>query len=146
MVIIGIPEPQFGANLSVRKGEDEKTIIMISQDECIYKQFLFSRKHWALPDGTIPPMPKYERQGVMLSSFVSWEFGYGLNLSPAQLDHVHRYRQGQHYLDVDSAMVVNKKRKSKHLPLHLLHPISNMAQIMTDIETTTPWCCNSKML
>ena len=127
----------------MRKGEDEKPIIMIGQGECIYKQFLFSRKHWALPDGTIPPMPKDEEQGVMLSSFVSRKFGYGLNLLPVQLDHVNQYRLGQHYLDVESVMAVNE---SQYLPLHLLHLIFNMEQIMTDIGTTTPWCCSSKIL
>lgn len=85
---IGVPVPEFGANLSVRKKESEKQIIMIGQDKCIFKQFLFSHKHWALPDDTTPPMPKEEGQGVMLSSFVSREFGYGFTLSQAQLDHV----------------------------------------------------------
>ena len=87
-------------------------------------------------------MPKDEEQGVMLSSFVSRKFGYGLNLLPVQLDHVNQYRLGQHYLDVESVMAVNE---SQHLPLHLLHLIFNMEQIMTDIGTTTPWCFSSKM-
>ena len=60
-------------------------------------------------------MPKDEGQGVMLSSCVSREFGYGSNLSPAQLDHANQYRQGQHYLDVDSTMVVNKKTEKPTL-------------------------------
>ena len=93
----------------MKNSEDEEPIIIIGQDVCIYKQFLFSRKYWALPDETTPPMPKGEGQGVMLSSFVSRELGYGLSLSPAQLDHVNQYRMGQHYLDVVSAMEVNKK-------------------------------------
>ena len=106
--ILGISEPKFGANLSVRKKENEKPIIMISQDECIFKQFLFSHRHWCLPDGTTPPMPKEEGQGVMLSSFVSREFGYGMQLSSAQLSHVNEYRKGQHYLDKEAAMEINK--------------------------------------
>ena len=73
-----------------------------------FQALLFSHKHWALPDGTTPPMSKEEGQGVMLSSFVNSEFGYGLELSQAQLDHINRYRRGQHYLDVESAMEVNK--------------------------------------
>ena len=82
---------------------------MIGQDECIFKQYLFTHSHWALPDGTTPPMPKEEGQGVMLSSFVSREFGYGMELTPAQLEHVNEYRRGQHYLDVEAAMEVYKK-------------------------------------
>ena len=49
---LGLSEPEFGGNLSVRKKEDEKPIIIFGQDECIFKQFLFSHSHWALPDGT----------------------------------------------------------------------------------------------
>ena len=81
---------------------------MIGQDECIFKQFLFSHKHWSLPDGTTPPMPKEEGQGVMLSAFVSREFGFGFELTEAQLDHINAYRKGQNYLDVESAMEINK--------------------------------------
>ena len=105
---LGISQPDFGGNLSVRKKEDEKPIIMIGQDECIFKQFLFTHKYWALSDGTTPPMPKEEGQGVMLSSFCSREFGYGFPLTQAQLDHINEYRKGQHYLDVDAAMEIHK--------------------------------------
>ena len=92
-----ISEPKFGGNLSVRKKDDEKPIIMISQDEYIFKQYLFIHSYWALPDGATPLMPKEEGQGVMVSSFVSREFGYGLELTTAQLVHVNEYRRGQHY-------------------------------------------------
>ena len=68
----------FGGHLSVRKKQGEKTIIMIGQDEAIFKQFLISAKQWNLPDGTCAPNPKDEGQGVMLSIFVSQDFGYGL--------------------------------------------------------------------
>ena len=76
------------------KKKNERPIVMFGQDECIFKQFLFSHKQWVLPDGTTPPMPKDEGQGVMLSSFVSCEFGYGMDLSSSQLVHINEYRKG----------------------------------------------------
>ena len=83
---------------------------MIGQDECIFKQFLFTYKQWILPDGTQPPMPKDEGQGVMLSSFVSRDFGYSYELTPSELARVNEFRKGQHYLDKDAAMEVYKKK------------------------------------
>ena len=89
--MLGVEEPQYGGNLSVRGKESEKPIIMFGQDECIFKKNLFSYKHWALPDSTTPPMPKEEGHGIMLSSFVSREFGYGFEMTSSQLAHVNQY-------------------------------------------------------
>ena len=69
---------------------------MIGQDECIFKKCSFTHNHWASLDGTTPPMPKEEGQGVMLSSFVSSEFRYGMELTKSQLSHINKYRRGQH--------------------------------------------------
>ena len=63
----------FGDSLSFRKKEEDKPIIMIGQDECIFKQFLLVKKQWYLPDGTTSVNPKGEGMGIMLSSFCSWE-------------------------------------------------------------------------
>ena len=53
-------------------------------------------------------MPKEEGQGVMISSFVSCKFGYGMQLSPAQLEHVNEYRKGQYFLDKEAVIEINK--------------------------------------
>ena len=114
-----LSDAEFGGFLSVRKKECEKPIIMIGQDECIYKQYLLVKKQWILPDGTTAVNPKDEGMGIMLSSFCSRDFGYGFQLSPAQLDIVNDYRRGKSYLDEDAAMeILNKKKKDplKHSP------------------------------
>ena len=40
--------------------------------------------------------PKDEGQVVMLSSFVSQDYGFGLNISKEELDIVNERRRGQH--------------------------------------------------
>jgi hypothetical protein len=71
----------FGGHLSIRKPIGTKAVFIFGQDECIFKQYSFSKKSWTLPDGTKTLIPKDEGQGVMLSSFMSREFGYGFELS-----------------------------------------------------------------
>ena len=101
-------EMSFGGNLSVRKNEKDRPIIMIGQDEYIYKQFLLVRKQWTLPDGTTAINPKDEGMGIMLSSFVSRDFGYGFKLTPSQLKTVNEYRRGKQYIDEEAAREVLK--------------------------------------
>ena len=113
--MLGVEEPQYGENLSVREKESEKPIIMFGQDECIFKQYLFTYKHWALPNVTILPMPKEGSQGIMLSSFVSREFGYRFEMTSSQLSHVNQYQKGQHYLDVSATMEINKSTEKSKL-------------------------------
>ena len=71
----------FGGNLSVRKPPDQKPLIIFGQDECIFKQYTFSKKAWRSPDGALPLIPKDEGAGIMISAFISREFGYVMILT-----------------------------------------------------------------
>jgi hypothetical protein len=95
---------QFGGNLSVRMPQGTLPLICFGQDECIFKQFLFTGKAWSAPDGTKPVIPKDEGLGVMISAFVSREFGFGMVLSAEDLQKVNEYRQGKDYSDGLAAM------------------------------------------
>ena len=88
---------------------------MIGQDESVYKQYLINSKQWNLPDGTTAVNPNYEGHEIMLSSFVSHDFGYGWKLSPEQLLTVNIYRQGKTYTDEIAALEVLKQKEK--LPL-----------------------------
>ena len=105
----------YGGNLSVRKKKEDKPVIMIGQDECVFKQYLIVKKQWILHDGTSAVNPKEEGAGVMLSSFVSQDFGYGYNLTDDELAIVNRYRLGKTYKDEDAAMEVLKSIHKKPL-------------------------------
>jgi hypothetical protein len=98
----------FGGELSVRRDESlGKPLIIFGQDECIFKQYNMSRKGWTAPDGRKALIPKDEGQGVMVSSFVSREFGYGMSLSSDDLDKVNTARSKgvrRYYKDEKSAI------------------------------------------
>ena len=104
---------QFGGHLSVRKREDELPLILIGQDKSILKQYAITPKQWTLPDGATSTNPKEDGQGVMLSSFVSRDFGYSHNLSQTELNEVNEYRKGKNYLDIEAAEYVHGKKEKK---------------------------------
>jgi hypothetical protein len=82
-----------------------KPLIIFGQDESIFKQYSFSTSSWTCPDGTKQLIPKDDGTGLMLSSFISREFGYGMELTKDQLEIVNAYRKGKHYSDVDAAIM-----------------------------------------
>jgi hypothetical protein len=89
----------FGGNLSVRMPPNTKPLICWGQDECVFKQFLFTGKAWTCGDGQRPVIPKDEGLGAMTSAFVSREFGFGMKLSDKELEMVNAYRLGKNYSD-----------------------------------------------
>ena len=94
---------KYGGNLSVRKPVGEKALICFGQDECIFKQFTFTPKAWTAPDGQKSMIPKDEGLGVMISAFVSREFGFGYYLSLDDLEKVNKKREGAKYSDEEAA-------------------------------------------
>jgi hypothetical protein len=93
----------FSASLSVHKPTSRKPVIIFGQDECIFKQFKFTKKTWRLPDGRYPLLPKDDGAGIMVSAFVSREYGFGLNLTQSQLAVVNKKREGESYVDSSAA-------------------------------------------
>jgi len=93
---------EFGGNLSVRLKKGEWPLVSFGHDECIFKQYLLTKK-WTLPSGEKKPVPKDEGMGVMISALQSREFGFGLPLTKDQMMRVNEARAGQHYKDVDAA-------------------------------------------
>ena len=95
----------FGGNLSVRRPDCQKTLIIFGQDECIFKQYAFRSKCWNGPNGETPLMPKDEGQGVMVSAFVSREYGFNWELSSEQLYIVNEKRKNNHCVDETAAIL-----------------------------------------
>jgi hypothetical protein len=46
---------------------NNEPLICFGQDECIFKQYLFTGKAWTMPDGQKPIIPKDEGLGVIFS-------------------------------------------------------------------------------
>ena len=106
----------YGGNLSVRKMPGDRPIISFGQDECIFKQNTFSPKAWTAPDGTKGMIPKDDGLGVMISTFVSREFGFGYELSGEDLQKVNKEREGnKQYSDEEAATKVKGNTKKQAL-------------------------------
>ena len=88
-----------GGNLSVRKPPDDKPLIILGQDEAVYKQFVLGRRQWVLPGGRRAILPKTEGDGIMVSAYTSRDFGFGCQelLSQRVLDEVNATRHGKEY-------------------------------------------------
>jgi hypothetical protein len=109
-------ETTFGGNLSVRMLPCERPVIVMGQDECIVKQYSFTRKEWIGPEGEQAITPKDDGLGVMISAMQSREFGYGMLLTPDQLCCVNAARLGQKYKDEQAAMKKRGTVENSHLP------------------------------
>jgi hypothetical protein len=75
----------FGSNLSVWKKAHEKPVMIVGQDQCIFKQYTLNRKSWTCTDGTCALLPKDDGQGIMVSAFNCREFGFGEKFTKSML-------------------------------------------------------------
>jgi hypothetical protein len=104
-------ESEFGGNISVRSNPNKKPLIVFGQDECIVKQYSFTQKSWNGPNREQALIPKDDGLGVMMSAFVSREFGFGMELTTEQLQRVNAKRLGKKYKDETAA----KKKRGHEL-------------------------------
>jgi hypothetical protein len=102
----GVSNTLYGGNVSVRIPANTKPLICFEQDECIFKQFTFTPKACTAPDGQKSMIPKDKGLGVMISAFVSREFGFGFYISLEDLEKVNKEREGKKYSDEDAAKKV----------------------------------------
>ena len=84
-------ECRFGGNLSVRKGKEERPLFSLGQDECIFRQFIFTGSAWTGPKGEQGIIPKDEGNGLIISAFQSRELGFGMTLTPEDLEKVNKF-------------------------------------------------------
>ena len=88
----------------------------IGQDENIFKQFTLTSKQWCLHNGACIPNPKDDEQGVMLSSYVSRNFGYGYDFTPAQLLQINQFRREKNIKMKTQLLNFLAKKKNRNLP------------------------------
>jgi hypothetical protein len=95
---------------SIRVSLKTRPLMIVGQDESVFAQYLLGSKTWVGPKGQRPLLPKSEGDGYMLSAFVSREFGFGRELSVAELDKVNGERRGGNktYIDKQAAMEILK--------------------------------------
>ena len=111
----GVPQihQEKGATTSIRVSSKAKPIMIIGQDESVFAQYLLGSKTWVGPKGQRPLLPKSEGDVYMLSAFVSREFGFGRELTEAELVRINCERRGidKTYTDTVAAMEILKTNK-----------------------------------
>ena len=112
---------QSFCNLELKKSirsTSIRPILMIGQDESVYKQYSFSRKCWFGPDGETKLLPKSDGYSRMVSAFVSRDFGLGIKLSKDELKQVNERRMSNEwgfYLSKNEAKNVYGSTKKKEI-------------------------------
>jgi hypothetical protein len=91
------------------------------EGECIFKPFSFTPKALTAPDGQKEMIPKGEGLGVMISAFVSREFGFGYYISPEDLEKVNKERLGKHCIDKKAVKEIRENISMK-APLNTQSP------------------------
>lgn len=105
----------FGGNLSIRKPQGVKSLMIFGQDESVYNQFLLGNRQWVAPGGQRALLPKTEGLSLMISGLQSRETGFGVSISQLQLDEINDTRRGQTYVDVDAALAIHGQALKKDL-------------------------------
>ena len=76
-----------------------KPLMIIGQDESVFKQYSFGSKCWMGEHGETKLLPKSDGYSRMVSAFVSREFGVGLKLNEEELQKVNARRASSDWSD-----------------------------------------------
>ena len=112
-------QPDFQAMnhaMSVRCSPNAKQLVILGQDESCFKQYTFSKCCWVGPGGEMKLLPKTDRYTLVVSAFVSREFGFGLELTDDELRRVNERRQSREwckYMSKEEAISVNGTEKKR---------------------------------
>ena len=94
----------FGHQSVFREDKEHAQIIIIVQDEAIFKQYLVNGSCWYGAKGEFKMVPKDEGMGFMVSVLCSREFGLGGPQWTQDLqDKVNAKRKGESYYDTEAA-------------------------------------------
>ena len=86
-----------------------KPIVILGHDECIFKQYQFTKRTWVSDKGTSGLLPKDDGIGIMVSAFQSPEVGFAhRDFTVDELRKINDHRRGKQYLDREAAKKVYK--------------------------------------
>lgn len=93
----------LGGSTSVRLPLGTKPRITFGQDEAIFRSSQLNESCWTV-DGESTLRTKGLGIGIMVSAFVSREYGFGMDISEAQLVDVNESRKNKAYTDAEAAI------------------------------------------
>ena len=95
----------FEPQLSIRN-ETRRELVIFGQDEAIFRTTHLNTNTWYI-DGQSSLRSKGMGVGVMVSSFNSYRFGFGMNITNEQLQCVNTYRRAKCYCETNAAIFLN---------------------------------------
>ena len=101
MVEVNIHDLGDGCNLEPKLSVRNKTgreLVIFGQDEAIFRTTHLNTNVWYI-DGQASLRSKGMGVGVMVSSFNSYQFGFGMKITNEQLTSVNTHRNGQNYVE-----------------------------------------------
>ena len=108
----------MGGDHSVRMPKGSRPILLIGQDESVYKQFQFSSRAWKGPTGENTLLPTSDGYSKMVSCYIGRSFGMGLYVSDGKLHQINAWRQhSKKYLSEESAKNIYGVNKNQKLHL-----------------------------
>jgi len=78
----------YAPTMSIQSSPNDRPLMIVGQDECVFSQFLLRSKMWVGPDKEGPLLPKSDGEGRMLSAMQSRDFGFGLPMNASLLAQV----------------------------------------------------------
>ena len=107
---------RFGGNLSVRKPDNIRPLLIFGQDEAVFYQYAASSKGWRGSKGQHVLRQKGTGEAIMISAFVSDATGGHPDITPEVIERANSMRQGSNYQSNDAIMTVrDNSDTSKHL-------------------------------
>jgi hypothetical protein len=119
---------------SIRVTAQAQPIMIVGQDESVFAQYLFGSKPWVGPRGQRPLLPKFEGDGYMLSAFLSREFGFGRDLSAAEVVSVNTEHWGIDKILIDIQAAAMEILKSTLKPILTESPFVKYLYIAANNE------------
>ena len=108
--------------LSMRKDPSHtRPLMIIEQDETVFKQYSFSQKCCVWPGGETQLLPKSDGYSRMFCGFFSRSFGVGLLLTQNELNEVHERRMGSEwgeYVSRESLFMKRENISDTYAPPH----------------------------
>ena len=103
---------------SIRATPNQKPLIIVGQDECIFHQYLLNLKGWVGPNGERCLDPKTIGEGLMISAFKSRDLGFGHRpFTQEEVVKINQHREGKVYIDSEAAKEVLGSDQKEDNPL-----------------------------
>ena len=123
---------KMAGKLSNRMQPHIRPVIIIGQDETVFRQHTYSTNAWHDRSGATKLLPKSDGYSFMISALCSRNFGLGIWLTDLELSEINEMRLNQNYVSEESAIEINGTREKK--PLTCKHALIRYFELGINAE------------